>query len=132
MAPFDEVPTFADLMLPTLQAVEAKGGTATSSEITTWIVDTLGFTEEQLAGAPPDGHSRDKQVAIDRCGWARSACKLGGSLKSPRPELFLLTDLGKQILGMPEGKAYELLRRSVRRGRHDSQSLRFGRRGQVA
>jgi restriction system protein len=37
--------------------------------------------------------------------WARSYAKLGGALDSPRRGLFVLTNLGKSILSLPEDEA---------------------------
>jgi restriction system protein len=45
---------------------------------------------------------RPKSVLIDRMEWARSYAKLGGALDSPRRGLFVLTNLGKSILSLPE------------------------------
>ncbi len=55
---------------------------------------------EQLA-VTYDG--RPKSVLIDRMDWARSYAKLGGALDSPRRGLFVLSNLGKHILSLPEG-----------------------------
>jgi restriction system protein len=59
----------------------------------------LGATPEQLA-ITYDG--RAKSVLIDRMEWARSYAKLGGALDSPQRGLFVLTNLGKSILSLPE------------------------------
>ena len=45
---------------------------------------------------------RPKSVLIDRMDWARSYAKLGGALDSPRRGLYVLTNLGKSILSLPE------------------------------
>jgi restriction system protein len=39
---------------------------------------------------------------IDRMEWARSYAKLGGALDSPQRGLFVLTNLGKSIMALPE------------------------------
>lgn len=118
-------------MLPTLRAVEASGGSATCEQITDWIIGQFGFTEAQL-GLIYDDRGRERRITVDRCGWARSACKLGGALDSPKPGLFLLTDFGNQILKLPDHEAHERLRRSTQRGFHVSKGLRLRGPGRVA
>ena len=63
---------------------------------------------------------RPKSVLIDRMEWARSYAKLGGALDSPRRGLFVLTNLGKSILSLPEdegGAQVAQLDRDVRAAR---------------
>ena len=66
--------------------------------------------------------NREKAVYVDRLEWARSYCKLGGALESPKRGLFLLTPEGMQIVSLPEAGARDRLAkmdaevRSRRRG----------------
>jgi restriction system protein len=94
-------------MLPTLRAVEALGGSSTSRQITDRVLADSGLTDEQLALTYDNN---DKSVAVDRCDWARSYCKLGGALESPRRGLFLVTELGREILGLDDDAARVRLR----------------------
>jgi len=93
------MPTYRELIYPTLQAVASLGGSAQGGEITDALTELLGITPEQLA-VTYDG--RPKSVLIDRMEWARSYAKLGGALDSPRRGLYVLTNLGKNILSLPE------------------------------
>jgi restriction system protein len=93
------MPTYRELMYPTLRAVASLGGSARGGEITDALTELLGATPEQLA-ITYDG--RPKSVLIDRMEWARSYAKLGGALDSPQRGLFVLTNLGKGILSLPE------------------------------
>jgi restriction system protein len=93
------MPTYRELMYPTLRAVASLGGSAQGGEITNALTDLLGVTPGQLA-VTYDG--RPKSVLVDRMEWARSYAKLGGALDSPRRGLFVLTNLGKSILSLPE------------------------------
>jgi restriction system protein len=102
-----DLPTYSDLLLPTLRAVEALGGSSTSRQITDRVITDVGLTAEQLELTYD---TRDKSIALDRCDWARSYCKLGGALESPRRGLFLITDLGRHILGLDDGSAQLALR----------------------
>lgn len=113
-----DLPTYGDLMLPVVLAIEALGGSGTGREISASVVETEDFSE-QLLEVTYEG--RDKSILLDRLDWARSYCKLGGVLESPRRGLFLITDLGQEIAALPADKATERLRevdRKVRRDRH--------------
>jgi len=94
-----DLPTYRELIYPTLRAVASLGGSAQGAEITTALTELLDVTPEQLA-VTYDG--RPKSVLIDRMDWARSYAKLAGALDSPRRGLFILSNLGKHILSLPE------------------------------
>jgi restriction system protein len=97
-----DMPTYRELIYPTLRAVASLGGSAQGGEVTDALTELLGATPEQLA-VTYDG--RPKSVLIDRMEWARSYAKLGGALDSPRRGLYVLTNLGKGILSLPEDEA---------------------------
>ena len=67
---------------PTLRAVKALGGSATGREITEQLIDTGGFSDDELAVTYD---TRDKSVLVDRMDWARSYCKLAGALDKSAP-----------------------------------------------
>ena len=94
-----DLPTYRELIYPTLRAVASLGGSARGAEITDALTELLKATPEQLA-ITYDG--RPKSVLIDRMDWARSYAKLAGALDSPRRGLFILSNLGKHILSLPE------------------------------
>ena len=94
-----DLPTYRELIYPTLRAVASLGGSAQGAEITDALIELLKATPEQLA-VTYDG--RPKSVLIDRMDWARSYAKLGGVLDSPRRGLFILSNLGKHVLSLPE------------------------------
>ena len=94
-----DLPTYRELIYPTLRAVASLGGSAQGAEITDALTELLKVTPEQLA-VTYDG--RPKSVLIDRMDWARSYAKLAGALDSPRRGLFILSSLGKHILSLPE------------------------------
>ena len=112
-----ELPAYGELMLPVLKAVHELGGSGAGREISATVVEAEGFSDELLA-VTYDG--REKSILLDRLDWARSYCKLGGVLESPRRGLFLVTDLGREIAALPESQARERLQevdRAVRRAR---------------
>ena len=105
----DDLPTYSELMYPTVRAVKALGGSASSREITDRVIEAEGFTDDVLA-LVYDNRDREESVLIDRLNWARSYCKLSGVLDSPRRGLFLLSALGQELLDLDEDTARERLR----------------------
>lgn len=113
-----ELPSYHSLMLPLLRAVVDLGGSGAAREISAAVVEAEGFTDEEL-GISYEG--RDKSILLDRLDWARSYCKLGGVLESPRRGLFLVTDLGRDISSRSDDDARDMLLeidRDVRRRRN--------------
>ena len=102
-----ELPTSFDLLLPTLQAIERLGGSALTRQLREAVLETLNPSEEMLALTYP--RSGDF-ILRDRTSWARSWCKIVGTLESPRRGLYLLTALGREILALPDDQAVERLR----------------------
>jgi restriction endonuclease Mrr len=100
----DDLPRYTELMLPTLRAVDALGGSGSAREITAKVLEVVAPTDEQLALSYPN---RPKSILIDRIDWARSYCKLGGALESPRRALFLMTALGREIAHLSDAQAIE-------------------------
>lgn len=113
-----DLPTYSDLILPTVRAVSKLGGSATAREVTTQVLEDLAPTDEMLAVA--HAHRPESSVYLERVQWARSYAKLIGALESPKRGVFLVTALGKELLAIPlaEGqrRAWEL-DREFRRNR---------------
>lgn len=116
------LPSYQDLIYPTLKAVAALGGSASGREITTRVLDDLGATDEQLAVTYA---SRPKSILIDRLEWARSYAKLGGVLESPMRALYVLTTLGKGVLSLPEVAAIAATREMDRQVRANRRTARL-------
>ncbi len=112
-----DLPAYGELMLPVLRAVIELGGSGAAREISSAVVESEDFSDDQLA-VTYDG--REKSILLDRLDWARSYCKLGGVLESPKRNLFLVTDLGREIASLPDNEAHKRLHevdREVRRRR---------------
>jgi restriction system protein len=60
----EELPAYSDLILPTVRAVSALGGSATAREITSQVLTDLAPTEEMLAVTHP--HRPNDSVLIER------------------------------------------------------------------
>ena len=99
-----DMPTYADLMLPVLEVVADLGGSAQGSEIVDALIERGDYAPELLQRTYPDS---DKVMLVDRMGWARSYLKIGGALDSPRRGLFVLSDLGRDILALAPQPALE-------------------------
>ena len=111
------LPSYHDLMLPVVRAVLELGGSGNSREISESVIESEGFSEDLLALTY---EGREKSILVDRLDWARSYCKLGGILESPKRGLFLITDLGREIAALPDSEAHERLKEidhAVRRAR---------------
>ena len=98
----EDLPTYSTLMYPVLVAVHALGGSASGREITDRVLESEGFTDEQVALTYG---TREKSVLVDRLEWARSYCKLSGALESPARKLYLLSPLGHEVLALAEPDA---------------------------
>lgn len=116
------LPAYSDLILPTVRAVSRLGGSASAQEITRQVLDDLRPSDEMLAVEQPNRPGA--AVYLERVQWARSYAKLIGALESPKRGIFLVTTLGRELLGMPEEEAArealrldrEYRRNRVRRG----------------
>ena len=114
----EQLPAYSDLILPTVRAVIALGGSGTAREIRSRVLADLAPTEEMLAVAQP--LRPDSSVLLERINWARSYAKLIGALESPKRGVFLVTALGKELAALPpeEGAKRALdLDRQYRRNR---------------
>lgn len=114
----EDLPSYSDLILPTVKAVAELGGSAKAREITGQVLTDLGATDEMLAVRQPT--RPDASVLLERIAWGRSYAKLIGALESPSRGVFLMTPLGKELLNLPPEEAQERtleLDRDYRRNR---------------
>lgn len=79
-------------MRPTLQAIDALGGSASNQEIHDWVVDNLGLSEEVRAVL-----NNDKGVTVvqDRLHWARWYLKIDGALDNSTRGIWTVLDRGR-------------------------------------
>lgn len=105
----EEMPTYQELMLPTLRAVLELGGSGSKIEIHDIVVRGGEFSEDLLAKTYNDDPA-SRSILEDRADWARSYCKLSGALESPKRGLFLITSLGREIAELPDTEAIVRMR----------------------
>jgi restriction system protein len=101
----EDLPSYSDLIPPTVKAVAELGGSAKAREITGQVLTDLGATDEMLAVMQPT--RPDASVLLERLAWGRSYAKLIGALESPSRGVFLMTPLGKELLNLPPEAAQE-------------------------
>jgi len=109
------IPTYSDLLWPTLRAVRGIGDSGTNEEIVEKVLVNEGFTEEQLAVRTND----DRRGLIEfRLAWARSHLKGMALLENSRRGVWSTTELGRTITqeGIPAAyAAYTARLREVQR-----------------
>lgn len=91
-----DIPTYDQLMNPTLHALKALGGTGTSDEIYRKVTELVAFSNEQLALL----HDQEKgdQTQIEyRLAWSRTYLKKYGVLDNPSRGVWTLTAMGEQV-----------------------------------
>ena len=108
-----EIPTYRDLMYPTLVAVDQLGGSASIAELEELVPEIFGVTDEQLAVEYPEGSVLvgDPKV-INRLHWARSYLKKIGALDNSTRGVWSMTQDGAKYLGMDPGAADAALKQA--------------------
>lgn len=91
----DPLPKYHEFMLPTLQALDALGGSGAVDEIQDKVIALTQLTADQLEMTYPTSGAA---IAADRMSWARSWMKHGGFVASGGRAVWLLTDLGREAL----------------------------------
>ena len=96
-----EIPTYQDLMYPTLVAIDALGGSAAIAELEEEVPKLASVTDEQLAVEYPAGSaSEGVSKVINRLHWARTYLKKIGALDNSTRGIWSLTALGRSLLGL--------------------------------
>jgi restriction system protein len=106
------IPSYVDLMLPTLRALEALGGSGTSSEIDDTVISQEGLTDEQLAVEfPPEARQTGSKV-VHRLAWARTYLKKFGAVNNSQRGVWTLEAGAEPYLAMPTETAADALRKA--------------------
>ena len=93
------LPKYDDLMFPTLQVIQALGGSASIEEIQEKLIETQGFTEDQMSVT----YAKSGAVVLpDRMSWARSFLRLAGLLENPKKGVWVINEDGRAALGSGE------------------------------
>lgn len=86
----DGVPTYAEMLIPTLEALKLLGGSGSIEEINEKVYEVAGFVEEMLE-IPHDGTGVQSKVDYRRA-WARTYLKKYGLLENSSRGIWNLMD----------------------------------------
>lgn len=121
-----EIPTYRDLMLPTLIAVEQLGGSAAIAELEEEVPKVAGVTEEQMAVEfPSDSTMAGESKVINRLHWARSYLKKIGALDNSTRGVWSITNQGIEYLKMDPDAADEALKQADNKVRAEMRKARI-------
>jgi restriction system protein len=104
MAQAPVVPSYVELLWPTLRAIRAIGDSGSIEEIVEKVVELEGFTEEQQSVPHGDGPGNEIQY---RLAWSRTYLKGMGLLDNSARGVWALTDKGRDP-GLDEGMVLKL------------------------
>ncbi len=124
----DDLPTYKQLMHPTLQAVENLGGSATRQEL---IREVLTHIPPQHLSASfgPDSRLSGEPKVANRIEFAISYLKFGGFLANPKRGIWTITPKGRSCLLIEEGEAMEILIKDSQEGRSKKTQRKAGEQG---
>lgn len=94
MAGTTEMPTQADLMWPTLRALEGLGGSATNRELVDRVAMDLRLPDALLEVVHGDGPQTE---VANRCGWARTRLRRVRAVENSATGVWAITELGRRI-----------------------------------
>ena len=97
------MPTHQDLVVPILKAVNELGGSGKTNEVNETVLEILPEAESLLQIAFPN-RPKDS-VLMSRIAWGRSTAKRVGALEQPTQGMYLLTEIGEQILKLSDRDA---------------------------
>jgi restriction system protein len=104
------IPTYIDMLLPTLQALDKLGGSGNTDEVDQTTTDLMRLTREQLAVEyPPEARQKGPKV-VHRLAWARTYLKKFGAVDNSRRGVWTLESLGRKFLEMDPTEASLSLR----------------------
>jgi restriction system protein len=108
-----QIPTYQDLMYPTLVAVSKLGGSAANAELEETVPVIADISDEQLAVEYPEGSpSHGKSKVIHRLHWARTYLRKIGALDSSTRGISSITPKGVEYLAMEPSVADSALKQA--------------------
>jgi restriction system protein len=105
-------------MKPTLEALQALGGSASIAELHDWIADHLKLTDD-LRSIP---HGKGGMTVLQyRLHWARSYLKRVGAIDNSERGIWTITDAGRQMTDEEIAQVKKLVRAENRRRRQQAE-----------
>lgn len=97
------IPTYLDLLRPTLEALVQLGGEGANDDIDAEVITIAAVTPEQLAVEVEPDQAQTVSKVLHRAAWARTSLKNAGLIDGPRAGRWTLLDAGRQALdGTPD------------------------------
>ncbi|MDE0290977.1 MAG: restriction endonuclease [Candidatus Dadabacteria bacterium] len=90
----EQIPSYDDLLWPTLKALEARGGSASIQEISEQIAFDLDLSESILSIPHKQGYRSEVDY---RAAWARTMLKRIGAVKNSLRGIWAITEAGRDI-----------------------------------
>lgn len=104
------IPTYRDLMLPTLVAVQQLGGSASIAELEELVPEIAEITEAQMDVVYPETAAMPgRSKVVSRMHWTRVYLKKMGTLTNSVRGVWAITPKGQEYLGMERSAAIEAL-----------------------
>ncbi len=98
----DGFPDLPLLMLITLDALRALGGSATIQELLDYVIEHEGITEKEQSYLMPNGRDRRLNYYL---AWARTFLKRGEAIDNSSRGVWSLTEIGERMTSLSETKA---------------------------
>ncbi|WP_273183963.1 restriction endonuclease [Hyphomonas adhaerens] len=95
----DGLPDLPLLMLITLDALRALGGSATIQELLDYVIEHEGITEDEQSYLMPNGRDRRLNYYLS---WARTYLKRGGAVENSARGVWALTETGEHMSALTE------------------------------
>ena len=127
-----KVPTHGEMALPTLRAIEQRGGSASIHEVVEDIATLLNLPEESLEILHGDGPQTEFQY---RAAWARTYLRKMNAVENSSRGVWSLTDYGRQLLAdasVSEADTQARLLARIREYRHGYARGSGDRRGSAS
>ena len=94
MIPKSQIPTFEDLLWPTLKALEGIGGSASIHELSSRIAMDMALLDEVLDVL----HKEGPQTEVDyRAAWARTHLRMIGAIDNTARGVWTISDRGRGV-----------------------------------
>ena len=119
-----KIPTYQDILWPTLKALEATGGSASNEELAEKVAAIMALSDDVLDAQHNDGPLSKVDY---RAAWARSHLKYIGAVDNSSRGVWTLTDSGRRLLSE---KSDEHVRDLVRKARTEDRKAKQARKAE--
>jgi restriction system protein len=115
-----------DFYLPTLQVLEALGGSASIEEIEEKLIERFGFTQEELDRTY---EVSGDNIVTDKMSWARSYLKFPNFVCSGDAKgVWILTEAGRDAINAP----FETVQKAIRDAKRQRRAAQLAERAAAA